>query len=141
MKAGVSASVGDVVHTFPKTRNSATTVRQAREFFRNDKVHALLVVDDGVLVTVVERTDLIGRGDRELVALAGHLGDRVVAPSNDLCETWAAMVAAGRRRVAVVADGGRLVGLLCLKRSGRGFCSDAGIRARAEERVARAQGE
>jgi hypothetical protein len=65
----------------------------------------------------------------------------VVAPSDDLYETWNAMVAAGRRRVAVVTDGGRLVGLLCLKRSGRGFCSDAGIRARAEERAAKAQGE
>jgi CBS domain-containing protein len=128
------------MHTFSEACYPATTVGQAREFFHDDNVYALLVIDYGVSVAVVERADLAGRDDRELAAPAGRLGDRVVAPSDDLRETWDAMVAAGRRRVAVVTDDGRLVGLLCLKRSGRGFCSDAGMRARAEERAAKAQG-
>jgi CBS domain-containing protein len=127
------------MHTFPKTSHVSTTVGQAREFFRDDKVHALLVVCDGVLVAVVERADLTGRSDRDPVAPAGRLGDRVVSPSDSLNETWDAMAAAGRRRVAVTADGGRLVGLLCLKRSGGGFCSDAGIHARVEEKAALGQ--
>lgn len=136
---GADLSVADSMHTFPKTSRVWTTVGQAREFFRNDKVHALLVVCDGVLVAVVERADLAGRGDQESAAAAGRLGDRVVAPSESLYETWDAMVAVGRRRVAVATEEGRLVGLLCLKRSGSGFCSDAGIGARAEERAARAR--
>jgi CBS-domain-containing membrane protein len=136
MNAETDTAVADSMHTFPKTSHPSTTVGQARELFGNDKVHALLVVDDGVLIAVVERADLTGRDDHEPVAPAGRLGDRVVAPSDGLHETWDAMVAAGRRRVAVTTEGGRLVGLLCLKRSGLGFCSDAGIRARAEERAA-----
>ncbi|MFF9571812.1 CBS domain-containing protein [Streptomyces sp. NPDC014685] len=140
MGAGTDTAVADSMHTFPKTSPPSMTVRQARELFRNDKVHALLVVDGGVLISVVERTDLMGRDDHEPAAAAGRLGDRVVAPSAGLRETWDAMVAAGRRRVAVTTEGGRLVGLLCLKRSGLGFCSDAGVRARAEERAAAARG-
>ncbi|WP_037606180.1 CBS domain-containing protein [Streptacidiphilus rugosus] len=132
------ALVAEAMHTFPKTSPVSTTVGQAREFFRHDKVHALLVVRQDVLVAVVERPDLAGRDDREPAASVGRLGDRVVPPSAGLYETWDAMAAAGRRRVAVVTDDGRLVGLLCLKRSGSGFCSDAGIRERAEESVARA---
>ena len=45
-----------------------------------------------------------------------------------------AMQASGDRRLAVVEDDGRLLGLLCLKRSGDGFCTDAGV---AERRAAR----
>ncbi|WP_152627696.1 CBS domain-containing protein [Streptacidiphilus melanogenes] len=139
MSLETDAPVVGSMHTFPKTSPVSTTVGQAREFFGNDKVHALLVVSHGVLVAVVERPDLVGRSDHEPVASAGRLGDRVVAPSDSLRETWDAMAAAGRRRVAVVTEEGRLVGLLCLKRSGRGFCSDAGIGARAEEHAARAE--
>jgi len=40
----------------------------------------------------------------------------------------------GRRRLAVVDDGGVLVGLLCLKRTGRGFCSDLDVASRAASR-------
>ncbi|SFM63509.1 CBS domain-containing protein [Pseudonocardia ammonioxydans] len=132
----VDRSVAGAMHTFPKTCGPATTVADARAFFGNPKVHALLVVDKGVLVAVVERADLAGCDERAPAAPAGALGDRVVAPADDLRATWDAMAAAGRRRVAVADDAGRLVGLLCLKRSGRGFCSDAGIQARIDERAA-----
>ena len=36
-----------------------------------------------------------------------------------------------RRRLAVVGEGGRLLGLLCLKKDGTGYCSDEGIWERA----------
>lgn len=136
MTSVVSATVANAMHTFPKTCGPATTVGDAQEFFDNPKVHALLVVDEGVLVAVVERADLAGRDDRTPAAPAGRLGDRVVAPAADLHATWDAMALADRRRVAVVDDAGRLIGLLCLKRTGRGFCSDSGIQARIDERAA-----
>ncbi|MBC3194930.1 CBS domain-containing protein [Pseudonocardia sp. C8] len=129
-------SVAGAMHTFPKTCGPATTVADARAFFENPKVHALLVVDGGVLVSVVERGDLEGHDDPEPAAPAGRLGDRVAAPGDDLHAARAAMARAGRRRVAVADDAGRLVGLLCLKSSGRGFCSDSGIQARIDERAA-----
>ncbi|ANY07093.1 CBS domain-containing protein [Pseudonocardia sp. HH130630-07] len=131
-----NACVSTAMHTFPKTCGPATTVAQAHGFFANPKVHALLVVDDGELVAVVERADLAD-DDRPgaPVAPAGTLAGRVVAPGDDLQRARDAMSVTGRRRLAVVADG-LLVGLLCLKRSGRGFCSDAGVQARIDERAA-----
>lgn len=47
---------------------------------------------------------------------------------------WRAMTTYGRRRRAVIDDRGLLLGLLCLKHTGLGFCSDADVRARADER-------
>jgi hypothetical protein len=41
------------------------------------------------------------------------------------------MTATGRRRAAVTSAGGLLLGLLCLKASRAGFCSDQDVRARA----------
>ena len=44
-----------------------------------------------------------------------------------------------RRRLAVVDEDGSLAGLLCLRRDGRGFCTDEGIRARVAARTSRAE--
>ena len=41
------------------------------------------------------------------------------------------MIMTGRRRAAVTGADGRLLGLLCLKVSRTGFCSDQDVRARA----------
>lgn len=130
-----AVTVGAAMHTFPKTCGPATTVARAHASFANPKVHALLVVDGDVLLAVVERADLDGASPGDPAAPTGTLRDRIVSPATDLRDAHDAMISAGRRRLAVV-DGGRLVGLLCLKRSRRGFCSDDGIRARIDERAA-----
>ncbi|MCF7551033.1 CBS domain-containing protein [Pseudonocardia sp. WMMC193] len=114
----------------PKTCGPATTVGQARAAFADDHVHALLVVEDGTLLAVVERADLPGRPAGAPVRHIGGLAGRTVRPDADLFAVRDALRAAGRRRLAVVDGCGRLLGLLCLKRSGAGFCSDAGVRAR-----------
>ena len=75
------ATVADAMVRRPKLLASTATGQDVRDLFRDDHVHAALVVDGDRLVTVIED--------------------------------------------------GRCVGLLCLKRSGRGFCCDAGITARA----------
>jgi hypothetical protein len=46
------------------------------------------------------------------------------------------MRASGRRRLAVTSDDGTLVGLLCLKASGNGFCSDGDVASRRLGRAA-----
>jgi hypothetical protein len=48
-----------------------------------------------------------------------------------LADVRQAMTATGRRRAAVTSADGRLLGLLCLKVSQTGFCSDQDVRARA----------
>jgi len=120
----------------PKVCPPDTSVAQARALFADDHVHALLVVDGDALLAVVERADLADVPADTPARSCGRLGERVVGPHEDLPVTSRAMIADGRRRLAVVDSGGTLLGLLCLKRSGRGFCSQADVEAREHERSA-----
>ncbi|GLZ49187.1 hypothetical protein Acsp06_53720 [Actinomycetospora sp. NBRC 106375] len=120
----------------PKVLPASATVADARAVLADDHVHAALVVDGGVLLAVVERGDLDPSVPAAMpAALVGRLAGRTVGPDADLDATWSEMAARGRRRMAVVDGDGVLLGLLCLKRSGRGFCSDADVAARAADRV------
>ncbi len=129
-------TVAHALLAHPRTSPPETTVAQARAFFADDHVHALLVVDGGQLLAVVERADLVGAAATDPVRPLGSLAGRTVHPDADLAGTHRRLVAEGRRRSAVVDADGALLGLLCLKRDGRGFCSDDDVRARAEERLA-----
>lgn len=127
------ATVADAMVRRPKLLPATATGRDVRELFLDDHVHAGLVADGDRLLAVIERQDLAEARDDEPVAALGTLSGRTVGPQADLWSTWTWMVDAGVRRLAVVEDD-RCVGLLCLKRSGRGFCCDAGVWARAHER-------
>ncbi|GAA4915925.1 CBS domain-containing protein [Actinomycetospora succinea] len=124
-------TVADAMLRRPKVCEPSTTVGQARAMFADDHVHAVLVVADDVLLAVVERADLEGAPDHAPAGERGRLLGRVVGPDADLHETWHAMTG---RRLAVVDTQGRLLGLLCLKRHGRGFCSLEDVAARERER-------
>ncbi|MFP5020734.1 CBS domain-containing protein [Pseudonocardia phyllosphaerae] len=128
------ATAGEAMIRFPKAHPRSTTVARAREEFRDDHVHALLVVEDGILLAVVERGDLEGRPGSDPVLAAGAIEGRAISPDAHLLTQRDYMQETGHRRLAVVDDDRQLLGLLCLKRSGAGFCSDAGVAARAAER-------
>ncbi|ROO85076.1 CBS domain-containing protein [Actinocorallia herbida] len=128
-------TVADAMLLSPKVHGRDTTVADAAVVLRNDHVHAVLVVDGAVLLAVVERGDL-GAPPHLPARSAGRLGERVARPGDDLETARRAMAVAGRRRLAVVGEGDVLLGLLCLKRTGLGFCSDEGVEARAAERRA-----
>ena len=70
-------------------------------------------------------------GERRSLADAFRLRHHAIvgdAPNPDLhrqIDARLALLENGIRRAAVVDDGGRLLGLLCLKRHGNGFCTDA----------------
>ena len=130
------ATVADALLADPRTGPPGTTVGQARAFFADDHVHALLVVDGGRLLAVVERADLVGAAAIDPVRPLGALAGRTVHPTADLTGIHRQLLAEGSRRLAVVGADGALLGLLCLKGSGEGFCSDADVRARAEQRLA-----
>ncbi len=128
-------TVGQTMLRSPKRCGPRTTVAQARLFFADDHVHALLVVDGDRLISVVERGDLTDLGPSAgplPVRSFGSTTGRVVDPALLLDEARV-LLGSHRRRLAVV-DGGRLVGLLCLKRSRTGFCTDDDVRARTTER-------
>jgi CBS domain-containing protein len=63
-----------------------------------------------------------------------RLEGRTSHPTQRVSGVLEAMKRSHRRRLAVVDDNGGLLGLLCLKASGRGFCSDADVHARASDR-------
>ncbi len=128
--------VADAMVTRPKTHAPESSLAEIRAFFDDDHVHmALIVAADGRLLTTIERAD-IGpvTPDRALAATLGTLAGRTIHPRAPLEAASAALLRAGRRRLAVVDDTGRLRGLLCAKKDGTGYCSDAGILSRARER-------
>lgn len=129
-------AVGEVMVRSPKVHSAdATTVAQVREVLRDDHVHmALLVGSGGRLAGVVVREDLGGVDGCSPASGVAHLDGRVVRADEQVREVLPLLRGSVARRLAVVDDEGRLVGLLCLKRSRRGFCDDAGVAARACER-------
>lgn len=136
-QAVTGGRVADVMVRYPKTHGPAATLADIRAFFADDHVHmALIVATDGRLVTVIERSDLAAAApDSTPAGKLGTLTGRTAGPADPLDTVTATLLRQHRRRLAIVDASGRLAGLLCLKRDGTGFCSDAGIRARAADRA------
>jgi predicted transcriptional regulator len=128
------ASVAQAMVTNPKVFGPGLSRGDLDRLFSDDHVHAAVVVDDGRLVTVIESSDLEQSLPSADPCSLGTLAGRVVAPGAPLAAVHARMLWEQRRRLAVIDESGRLLGLLCLKKSGRGFCSDADVRSRALER-------
>lgn len=123
-------TVDAVMLRAPKVWSCATTMAEAHDALDDDHLHALLIVEHRALLAVLERPDLDGADPESPAFAAGRLTGRLVGPDADADATRRQMLAARRRRLAVVDDTGVLLGLLCLKRSGLGFCSDASVAAR-----------
>lgn len=119
----------------PKLCPVDVTIGQVQALFQDEHVHAALVVAAGRLVSVLERADVDGLPDSaEPAAPLGRLAGRTVSPTAPLEPTHQHMLSTGRRRLAVVDGEQQLLGLLCLKTSNTGFCSEEGVRARATDR-------
>jgi len=129
-------TVARVMLTIPKTLNLSATVDIARAALADDHVHMLLLVDDGKLFGTITAGDLVSADDPDSPAVAfSSLRGRIVRPDQQASVVQASMIATGRRRLAVVDEDLRLHGLLSLKRTLAGFCTDEGVRARAAERA------
>ncbi len=110
------------------------TVGQLRTFFGDSHVHAAVLVDEGTLVGVVERADLTSDvGDGTLARTIAVLAGRTVDPGASVDMALESMKRNDHRRLAVVGRDRQLLGLLCLKASGLGFCSDLDLRNRSRE--------
>ena len=125
-------SVDSVMLRAPRTLPDDATLGEARAALTDDHVHLVLLLDGDVLTGTLGRRDVKGPEPDDAPALASAtLRDRTVGGTTDAVEVHRAMVQQGVRRLAVVGEGGRLLGLLCLKRSGTGFCSDQDVRDRS----------
>ena len=124
--------------TIPKTHPPEVTLEEIRELFEDDHVRLVLIVAaDGRLVTTIEREDILTASSSSAPAAElGTLAGRTARPFDSLALAMAELERQRRRRLAVVDEDGRLIGLLCLRRDRAGFCTDEGIRARDRERGA-----
>jgi len=129
----VLRTAAEVMLTTPARHPLSATVGEIRDFFRDDHVHAALIVSSaGYLEAVVERDDVAGCQALDAAAAPlGRLAGRTVPAEASVAEVRQAMTATGRRRVAVTSPDGRLLGLLCFKASRTGFCYHQDVRARA----------
>ena len=93
-----------------------------------------LLVDGGRLVGTIERADLVTSIDEAPAREVATLDGRTIGPAAALSDALAVMEGAGRRRLAVTTDDSALLGLLCLKASGHGFCSDEDVEDRRHDR-------
>lgn len=128
-------TVAEAMVTIPKLLPCNVTRSDLDAFFENDHVHAALLMDGTRLVTVIERGDVHSAPHALEPRALGGLRDRIAHPDTNLDSAWAAMRMLHRRRLAVVDDDGVLLGLLCLKKSGDGFCTDRGVTNRAKDRA------
>ena len=121
--------------TICKTHGPDTRLAEIRRLLDDDHVHmALIVAVDGRLLTTIERDDLSEAIPGSVPAChLGTIASRVIGPQQSLEYAMTALKRGRRRRLAVIDNSGRLLGLLCLKRHGDGFCSDEGVRQRAAE--------
>ena len=129
--------VADVMLRSPHVADRSTTVGEARTFFADAHVHLLLLTTRGGMGERLLGT--LGRDDLppDAPALAAEpalrharLEGRTVRADLAADVVRRVMEEDGMRRLAVVDDVGRLRGLVCLKSSGTGFCTDAGVSAR-----------
>jgi hypothetical protein len=129
----VLRTAAEAMLTTPVRHPLSATVAEIRDFFRDDHVHAALIVSPaGYLEAVVERDDIARCQVPDAAAAPlGRLAGRTVLAGARLADVRCAMAATERRRAAVTSADGRLLGLLCVKASRTGFCSDRDVRARA----------
>lgn len=128
----VRATVAEVMVRYPKVLPVDTAVGQVRAVFEDDHVHMVLLTRGSHLCGTVVRGDVPGTApDVQKAVCFAHLTGRTVSAMAPADEVLQRLVARQQRRLAVVDDGGLLVGLLCLKARGTGFCSDADVTTRA----------
>ena len=124
-------TVRDAMITDVKLCGIDATIGDVRKLFADEHVHAAVVVEDGALRTVIDRADLRPGDDADAPAVeVGSLGLRVVSADVVLADARRSLLESRRRRLAVVGEGGTFEGLLCLKRSLDGFCSEQDTRDR-----------
>lgn len=137
----MTGDVAELMLRAPIVLSASEPLDEARRVFESSHVHMVLLTASGrvgerLLGTLV-RGDLppAGLGPAGPAVAHARLEGRTVGAATAAEDARRAMHAAGERRLAVVDRDGRLLGLLCLKRSGDGFCTDAGVASRRAVRT------
>lgn len=125
-------TVDDAMVRRPKVLPADATVAEVADVLADDHVHMVLLVRGDRLIGTVTRADLEdAAGPRRQAATIATLDGRTVGPGQCLGRVHDDMISSAQRRLAVVDHDGRLLGLLCLKRTRTGFCTDRDVASRA----------
>lgn len=135
----MTGRVAEVMLRTPIVLEGSATVDDVRTVFASTHVHMVLLTRHGKvgepLLGTLVRDDLpepaSGRGP---VLPHARVAGRTVAADLLADDVRRSMLADGQRRAAVVDADGVLLGLLCLKHHGGGFCTDAGVASRRAAR-------
>ena len=136
----MTAHVAEVMLRSPIVLDGSATVDEVRTVFASTHVHMVLLTPTGrvgePLLGTLVRDDLAAAPEAGRGAVLPHarLAGRTVGADQLADDVRRSMQAAGQRRAAVVDADGLLVGLLCLKHHGGGFCTDAGVASRRAAR-------
>lgn len=124
-------TVADAMITIPKTLGVGISLAEARHALDDPHVHMLLLTRDDTLHGTLVRDDLLAELDprRPAVALATVAG-RTIGPDASLVAARRLLDRSMSRRLAVTDPAGTLLGLLCLNRARRRFCTEADVLAR-----------
>lgn len=124
-------TVGDAMLHHPTVHDASLTVAEARAVFASSpKTHLLLLVRGERLVGALSRDDVEDAPEASGATTAttiSSLEGRTTTPDVPVGPLREAMAGTGMRRIAVVDDEMHLLGLLCLKASLEGFCTDEGV--------------
>jgi CBS domain-containing protein len=137
----MTGRVAEVMLRTPIVLEGSATVDDVRTVFASTHVHMVLLTPHGrvgePLLGTLVRDDLPDPASgRDRVLPHARVAGRTVAADLLADDVRRSMRADGQRRAAVVDADGILLGLLCLKHHGGGFCTDAGV---ASRRAARQQ--
>jgi len=131
------SEASELMISAPKTLPIDTQVEAVRRAFDDSHVHMLLLTHRGILCGTLLRGDLQPGLPPNVAALPlATVRGRTVRPEQRISTIHQWLVRSGQRRLAVVNDDGRLLGLLCLKSDQTGFCTDQGVAAREGDRNA-----
>jgi CBS domain-containing protein len=126
-------SIAEAMISDPKTHSVEISLADAIDAFTDTHIHMLLLTRDGILHGTLVRDDLPPGLDprRPAVSLA-TIVERTICPTRSLDEATQRLNRSMARRLAVTNADRSLVGLLCLKRTRLGFCTEADVLARRD---------
>ena len=138
---GNQPTVAEIMIHNPKTLNARASVADVRAALDDDHVHMVLLTDGTTLAGALVASDLPPASADGPALAWSRLTGRTVPPDYPISDVLDLLNEREARRVAVVGADHTLLGLVCLKARRTGFCSDADVTARSQDRdrVSRAE--
>jgi CBS-domain-containing membrane protein len=130
--AGRAVTAANAMIASPKVLSADASVSDVRRLFEDDHVVMVLLAEGDSLLGTLLREDVPDTFPASGLALPlSTTTGRIVLPTEPIAAVLRRLQEADTRRLAVVDGAGRLLGLVCLKRSRTGFCRDADVAARS----------